>query len=388
MTINLAKWGLVAVTGLTLLACNKENDVPNPAKPALRPRVEYNTLTSSTNYFDAFKDAAEASTVDISTETLLQDMLAELDSNANLAVSKSKAVDAAVLKNQFANLSAPFVRANLNAATDLQLKNRTAVSFTNGAEERARIEEWIDSLAKVSQSWDQVAGEGVDGIITASNGTSKYLISGLGFEYRQMVQKGIYTATLLDQIANVYLGTEKQALPNIAVETGKNYTALEHAWDAAYGLMTKNSVYPGTERNFGRYLRQGPDSVNIFNAFLKGRAAIVNNELSVRDEQIAIIRTAMEKLVAMEAISYLNKTKKALSDDNRGAAIHGFNEGFAFIYGLRFAYNAKVNAAKSDELMDTLMSEGFYALTSTKIDEVRDFLATTFGLDKTLEIGG
>ena len=70
--------------------------------------------------------------------------------------------------------------------------------------------------------------------------------------------------------------------------------------------------------------------------------------------------------------------------------IHGFNEGFAFIYGLRFAYDAKIDAAKSDELMNLLTgsANGFYDLTLDQIDEVRDFIATAFGIDKDTEIGG
>ncbi len=315
-------------------------------------------------------------------------MLAELDSTAGLPVSKTKSVDATFLKNLFSNTGSPFVRTELNAATDKNLKDRAAVSL-NTATERARLESWMDSLAKVSLSYAQTAAQGQDGIITASNGTSKYLISGRGVEYRQMVQKGIYAAVFFDQIANISLGTEKQSLPNDAVVSGKNYTGLEHSWDEAYGFLTKNATYPQpsgptAERNFGRYLRQGPDSTNLFLAFLKGRAATVNNDREVMDAQITIIRQAAEKLLALEAVSYLNKTKSALGADNLGSAIHGFNEGFAFIYGLRFAHNPKINAAKSDELMNTLMgsANGFYDLTTDKINEVRNFIADAFGLDR------
>lgn len=386
---------ILAIPAVGLLSCKKDDPVDRGAQ--LRPRIEYSTLNASSNYLETFRDEAGVSTVDFSGQTTRQDMLAELDSIANLPVAQNKSIEASLLKNRYANSGAPFVRQYLNEATDKQLKNKTAQSFgaAAGEAERARLEAWMDSLAKVSLAYAEVAGPGEDGIITASNGTSRYLVSGQGIEYRQLVQKGLYTAVFLDQISNIYLGDEKQSLSNEVLVEGKNYTGLEHSWDEAYGYVTKNGTYPqpsgpNAERNFGRYLRQGPDSTNIFLAFLRGRAAAVNNDRAMMNEQISIIRTAVEKLVAMEAVSYLNKTKKAISANNMGSAIHSFNEGLAFVYGLRFAHDPKIDAGQSDNMIDALIGypSGFYELTIDKINEVRNFVAEAFDLDPELEIGG
>jgi hypothetical protein len=93
----------------------------------------------------------------------------------------------------------------------------------------------------------------------------------------------------------------------------------------------------------------------------------------------------MEKAIATIAISYLNKTKTATSD---GARMHALAEGVGFVYSLRYAYNAKVNAAKSQELLDNLMNKpnGFWDLTNTDIDAVRDQIATLTGVDKNVVV--
>ncbi|MBW7912106.1 MAG: hypothetical protein H3C54_00005, partial [Taibaiella sp.] len=45
----------------------------------------------------------------------------------------------------------------------------------------------------------------------------------------------------------------------------------------------------------------------------------------------------------------------------------------------------KINRAKSEELLNILMGKtnGFWSLTSADINNVRDQIATTFGIDKT-----
>ncbi len=86
--------------------------------------------------------------------------------------------------------------------------------------------------------------------------------------------------------------------------------------------------------------------------------------MATRDQQIVFLRDAMERAIATICISYLNKTKTATTD---GAKFHSLAEGTsALLYSLRFAYNAKVNKTKSDELMQMLMNKtnGFWDLTN------------------------
>ena len=116
-------------------------------------------------------------------------------------------------------------------------------------------------------------------------------------------------------------------------------------------------------------------------SFLKGRAAIVNNDMSTRDEQISSIRAALEKSIAVIAVSYLNKAKSASTD---GGRFHALSEGVGFIYALRFAHNAKIDREKSNELLDNLLTKpnGFWSLTPGDLDAVRNVVADAFSIER------
>ncbi|RYD56115.1 MAG: DUF4856 domain-containing protein [Sphingobacteriales bacterium] len=375
-------FGLSAVL---FTSCTKD-----PVEPALNTpevKVPYTSLSATTNYFETFKGADGKTSVDFSGQTTRINMLKEID--AYMRKWSTQALDAAVLNNMFENKNSPFADAALNSATDKTIVSKTAGSFaTADAEaERQRFRGYFTSLAKASNSRTTEAKEGTAGKL----GT--YLVDEKGFEYGQFIQKGLMGAMMLDQISNVYLGTEKQNADNSKTVDGKNYTQLEHHWDEAYGYLTQNETYPKKDPNdatkwlesyLGTYVRQvgspNGDPAQVYMAFLKGRAAIVNNDAATRTEQIAYLRTSLEKAVAVIAVSYLNKTKTATTD---AAKFHSLSEGVGFIYALRFGYNAKINKAKSDQLLNTLMSKpnGFWGLSNTELDNVRNEIATAFGFD-------
>src|SRR5690606_30015275 len=72
----------------------------------------------------------------------------------------------------------------------------------------------------------------------------------------------------------------------------------------------------------------------IYPAFLKGRAAIVNNDRAEYQALATVIRTEMEKAIAGAAVGYLNKWK---IETDPARAAHAIGEGAGFIYSLRFA---------------------------------------------------
>lgn len=371
-----------------LTSCSKDDDVT----PSANLKVPYTGLTTTTNYFETFKDASGKTTVNFDGQATRIAMLKELD--GYIKTGTTTQLVAMNMKNMFKNENTPFASGALNLATDKTIISKTAQSFavTEADAERQRFMGYFDALTAVSAHNTATASVGVAGIIL--NGTSKYLVNEKGFEYAQFVQKGLMGAMMMDQICNIYLGTEKMAADNSQIVDGKNYTALEHSWDEAYGYLTANEVFPKKdpadatkwlESFLGGYIRQVGYNEgvpqNIFLAFLTGRAAIVNKDLAKRDEQIAFIRTNMEKSLATVAISYLNKTKTAAND---GAKFHALSEGIGFIYALRFANNAKVNRAKSEELLTILLGKpnGFWDLTNADLDNVREQLSTLTGVSK------
>lgn len=373
---------LIPVLGLALLAtsCKKEDKNVTPAPADLK--IPYSTLTATSNYKTTFADAEGKTTVDFGGQTTRTAMLKEMDTYIKSGLTTN--LDAAKMANMFRNQNTPFTSADLNSATDKTISSKTAQSFTTSEAdaERQRFIGYFNELERISKMSGQAAEQGKAGKL----GTNR-LVNEKGFEYSQFVQKGLIGAMMLDQIANIYLGTDKQSADNTEKVDGKNYTALEHHWDEAYGYLTSNETYPvdGKESFLGSYASQGTSvhdgAEKLYLAFLKGRAAIVNNDKATRDEQIAYIRTQLEKAIATVAISYLNKTNTATDDASR---FHALSEGVGFIYSLRYAHNAKINKAKSEELLNALTGKehGFWSLTPADINNVRDQIADAFGIDK------
>jgi hypothetical protein len=382
---------LLAATAIAVGFASCKKDDTTPAEDM---KIPYSSLTTTSNYFQTFKDAAGATTVNFDGQTTRISMLKELDAYIKTGISTN--LDAEKMGKMFKNEGSPFSNAALNAATDKTIISKTAQSFSpvDADAERQRFLGYFTSLAETSTHNGSTAAVGVAGLLDA-----KYLVNAKGFEYAQLVQKGLIGAMMLDQINNIYLGTEKMNADNAAIVSGKNYTALEHHWDEAYGYLTSNEFYPKPDPNdaakwlesfLGSYVRQvgpaaGGDPAAVYMAFLKGRAAIVNKDMATRDQQIAFLRDAMERAIATICISYLNKTKTATSD---GAKFHSLAEGTGFLYALRFAYNAKVNKTKSDELMQALMGKpnGFWDLTNADIDAVRDQVSALTGVDKNVVV--
>jgi hypothetical protein len=373
-----------AAASLLVASCKKDSTDNNNVTPNTPLEIPYENLTSTTSYFTTFKGDDGNTSVDFAGQTTRVNMLKELD--AYMKKWTTQTLDANVLKNMFANTNSPFSDAALNTATDKTIISKTAGSFSaaEAEEERNRFKSYFDAQAAASLSRTNTAAQGVAGKL------GNYLVNEKGFEYAQFVQKGFMGALMLDQISNVYLGTEKQAADNSDIVSGKNYTQLEHHWDEAYGYLTQNEYFPKkdavdstkwAESFLGSYVRQVGDPSQVYLAFLKGRAAVVNKDDATRTAQIEIIRTKLELAIATIAISYLNKTNDATTD---AARFHALSEGVGFIYSLRYAHNPKINRAKSNQLLDQLMNKpnGFWSLTTADIDAVRDELANSFGLDK------
>lgn len=381
----------LGLVSLLAASCTKEKE---SVVPETKLKIEYNSLSATSNYKQTFVDEQGATSVDFSGQTTRRNMFTELDNYLKTGLTTD--LSAQKMKDMFENKNGAFADASLNAATDKVIISKTAQSFSavDADAERQRFIGYFNELQRVSMLRSQVAEEGKAGTLGG-----KRLVDEKGIEYNQLVQKGLMGAMMLDQICNIYLGDEQQAADNTSKVSGKNYTALEHHWDEAYGYLTSNEVYPKKdpadatkylETFLGSYVRQvgtsaGGDPEGIYLAFLKGRAAIVNNDNTTRNAQIAYLRTALEKAVATIAVSYLNKSIKSTDP---AARFHELSEGTGFVYSLRFAYNAKINKTKSDELLNVLMGKptGFWALTTENLQFVRDQVANTFGIDKNVEV--
>ncbi|MFC7669850.1 DUF4856 domain-containing protein [Hymenobacter humi] len=294
-------------------------------------------------------------------------------------------LDLAKLRNLYAGTNAPFTTAALNAsaAAGVQLRDKTAASFSDATATTVRtyMDTKLAELATASQSVNQLATPGNAGRL------GRYLVDARGFEVNQIIQKGLLGALLLDQIGNVLLTPTSLAANNAKVAEGKLHTEREHNWDLAYGYMTTNATMvtdiniTPRERFLAGYLNEknGPASPGVYLAFLKGRAAIVNNDDATLKTQADLIRTELEKTLAKSAVSYLTRRKAAAALDVKA---HALGEGIGFVYALRFCTKYGVDTAWADSVMNGLTSgsQGAWTLTNAQADAAIAAINTKFSL--------
>jgi hypothetical protein len=158
---------------------------------------------------------------------------------------------------------------------------------------RQKIESLFDQIDAASNSVNATASQGVAGKL------GNYLVDAKGIEIAQIIQKSLIGALELDYIGNVLLDKGLTA-DNHSVVGDNNYTQLEHNWDEAYGLLTLNPIYLAgstndargtTEFGAGSYIWEynKANFANIYPAFLKGRVAIVNNDVAEYQRQALFI---------------------------------------------------------------------------------------------------
>lgn len=378
-----------------LLATSCSNDEVETAAVIDQPTYQ----TPETYVFDR----NGATTVDYSGQKSRLLMLDEMGAY----MGGTALVDEMVLKNMYTNTSSPFANVDLNSS-GRQLKDKTAGSadyFASNTVEQAEIRGMFEKTFTESQLTHagSDAAEGIAGVYL--DGTKKRYYSSNGLEPQQVFLKGMMGACMMDQISNHYLGFSKLDAGSIRdnntkkiVETGKNYTTMEHSWDEAYGYVygTDNlTASPAVYKYWSSYINQvnadadfNKTKENVELAFRKGRAAIVANDYVTRDAQIAIIKSELAKVAAVRAVFYLMEGKSKLTQDKGIKAFHALSEGYGFIMALRFTNKHGTNApfvSKSE--IDAILKEltagknGFYDVDylNVKLDGLAQKIASKFG---------
>ncbi|TDN88064.1 uncharacterized protein DUF4856 [Salegentibacter sp. 24] len=318
------------------------------------------------------------------------------------------------LSNMFANDNNPFSSAALNESSK-SVKSKVAASnlyfSANTVESNAIKTDFEDFIATqmnaVKTNKDELAEPGIAGQI--ADGSSIRYVNAQGLEMNQAFAKGLIGALQADQMLNNYLAQpvldegENRANNEAGItEEGKNYTTMEHKWDEAYGYLYGDPSVPAEDPNsmlnesndrllfnyLGR-LEEDADFAGIaeetFEAFKIGRAAIVAGDYELRDEQVAIIRENISKVIAVRAVHYLQGGKAALENENYGSAFHELSEGFGFVYSLRFTNNPATNSpylTKSQIdgfIQELLEGNGFWDVTPETLDSISQEIATAFG---------
>jgi hypothetical protein len=299
--------------------------------------------------------------------------------------------------NTVLNASSVNIRSKVAASTDFFASNTTdAIAI------KADFDSWIEGQVNhVFPFWDQDASKGVAGKLQEAGGGPIRWVNKKGLEYDQAVIKGLIGGLMVDQILNNYLSTSVlDEASNVSdnnenvLESGKNYTTMEHKWDEAFGYLYGNDAAAEPKLNTDSFLNKYLGRVKgdadfagiadeIYNAFKLGRAAIVAKDYITRDAQAEILREKISEIVGIRAVYYLQQGKNNLQSD-KGGAFHDLSEGFGFIYSLQFTRKPNSNApyftkTEVDGFINTLMvGNGFWDLSSATLDEMANTIAAKF----------
>lgn len=324
---------------VALLSCDNNDDV---VKPSLQTPEAYE-----------FKRDGK-STVSYQGQT---DRLAMVSEIKNYLASGS--IQSQKLLNMFANENDPFTNADLNSSTK-QLENKTFVADV----------QWFKDLfveAENASAAGAAAAEGQAGTIERGTSGKFILVNGKGWEFTQLVEKGLMGAVFYNQIYNSYLSDAKTG-DDVANETpveGKNYTTMEHHWDEAFGYWgvptdfpNGNPVLPEAYDRFWAKYTNGRDALLgtnqlLMNAYLKGRAAIVAKQYDIKNEQKEIIYAGHELVAAATAVHYINAAMGDLSAGDTGNLFHHLSEGYAFVKALQYSPVKKLSQTEINEILNT-----------------------------------
>lgn len=165
-----------------------------------------------------------------------------------------------------------------------------------------------------------------------------------GVVVAEKFQELVRGAAFLDQILNVHL--DEAVLLNEQLRNdhengkllpGRNYTALEHHWDLAWGYyqywqpLVENSEIPALKRS----------RITLYRAFSLGRQALTEYRYTDAIEQMRIVRTELSKVAAANA-RYLLTGNRTLSNlkEEPAHALPFLGQALGAIYALQFTRTA------------------------------------------------
>lgn len=215
-----------------------------------------------------------------------------------------------------------------------KISDEPVIGYNRTADDLVR--EWFKGIAENSQDRDKL-------------GTPMAYTSDDGVDMSQMVNKVLIGAVPYYQATGVYLGGLLER-DNSQGKDGKAYSAMEHAWDEAFGYFGAARDYSrytddqlagkvddftfdsnsdgsidfkseynfGLSRNAGKRDKGGSGvdfTQEIFSAFLAGRTAITNQgsvaEITAYRQTAA---NGMEKVIAATVVHYINDTLSDMSE--------------------------------------------------------------------------
>lgn len=271
---------------------------------------------------------------------------------------------------------------------------------------KGNFSSWIqEQTSQVFPNHMNEASAGTPGQLVL--GSSTRYVNSKGIELNQLFTKGLIGGLIGDQVMNNYLsssvldaGSNKNDNNETTLVSGKNYTTMEHKWDEAYGYIyggdVSNESNPNSSENthnsyLHKYIKKVDSNENfsgisndIFDAFKKGRAAIVAKNYTVREEQSEILREKISTVIAVRAIHYLQAGKDEIEAGSRTAGFHDLSEGLGFLYSLQFTRKPGtsapyLNSTEVASLLQIIMAEnGLWTVSASSLDTICETIASKF----------
>lgn len=305
-------------------------------------------------------------------------------------ITNAFTLDLQKLRDFYANTNNPFSATSpYNLNTGINLKDKTGNAFGLQGILDAAFVDAVSASTNANIDYDSTtASEGHSGKLVDLAAKRYILVDENGFEYKELVEKSImggvfyYQATTL---LNTISGFDNTVKIN-------GLTAQESAWDQAFAYFGVPVNFPTVKtglKNWGSYANFVDVAIGcnstIMNAFLKGRAAISNNDAAGRDEARDIIVKNWEKVAAAKFISYVKGAKNNITSP--ATFCHNLSEGVGFINA--FKYNNAKTISDTDILLllsyfQTSGKINLYKVTASNLDLAINKMAAMFSIDPAL----
>lgn len=371
--MNIKILNLIALSGLFFVSCtyDRNSDNLNHIDAPETYKFERNGLT----------------TISYSGQTCRLTMAGEI---YNAFKDTSKSIED--INNMFANGTGFSVE-----LCSKNIRSKTASSATASSTVKPLFDAFIEETVNdVFPRWNSPASIGNSGYITESNGKKRY-VNSKGLELDQAFIKGLIGGLCLDQITNNYLTVGKLDVgnnisdnDNEVLNGDNNYTTMEHYWDEGFGYLygleadTEKPTYSDNgdvllNKYAGKVNGSDAGQVNmlaVYDAFIAGRTAIVNNDYVKRDLEAAKIKKALDEIIAIRAAYYLEAGAEIIANgDARPDAFHDLSEGYGFILSLQFT-DFFTNTEVEVLLNQLLEGDGFWKVESSTLTTMAQQIRT------------
>ena len=296
-------------------------------------------------------------------------MLAEIKKEITDAIENESSVGKGPLMGMYINQGTFFDDDKLNES-DLELYTVTDPT------RQAFVEGYFADINNASTT--RIAEYRKKGILVSEDGEKTYLVDSLGREYVQMIEKGLMGAIFYYQVAQILTSDDM---------IGSNVDSLTRIqnWDKAFGYFGAPVGFPANKeglRYIAKYCNDRDDILGLNEkimkeGYIKGRAAIENNDEKGLQEAITELRDTWELVLVSTAIYYLNGAKRDFTDD--AIKHHKLSEAWVFLWSVQFNPNSN---GFFYEQAQAQIGTNYWFTTLEQINEAINILANAYNLNE------